>query len=401
MISLTQRRPRLLAIGRTARVHAVLLFLIAGNVFDMGGAVGVKYVSYACAAVCGIPELFRVRAPAGELLSVWLLFAVWPAFALARGIFAGAQIGLAVSQSTAFAAALLFYFLLNGRRGMWALRALYGSLFALALTSAALVALGLAMPGNPVFAAVMGYLSSDPGHGYFGMRMLGPVVYPNVYFRATLFFVPAAVYYLFTGRAWRALALAAALLVCLSKAGVLIVLAFFAGYALLQRKAPLFQRAGVLAALAAGAFALSQVSPAYLDLISSAVTGQSDTASLRVRHLGSVVDLFAENPAYLLLGAGAGTEFYSEGAGGWVANIEIDHINAARKFGAPWLLALGIVVLLSVWRLLRSGSPEKRAAALALAASFVAAGTNPVLLSPVSLMLIVASLRASGERDDV
>ena len=121
----------------------------------------------------------------------------------------------------------------------------------------------------------MGYFSSDPGHGYFGMRMMGPALIPNVYFRATLFYVPAAVYYLITGRVWRALALAFALLVCLSKAGLLITLAFFAVYLLLQRRAGIVQKALVLAAVAAGAVALAQVSPTYLNLIFSSATGES------------------------------------------------------------------------------------------------------------------------------
>lgn len=282
---------------------------------------------------------------------------------------------------------------------MWALRVLFATLFALALFSIAFVLLGLMLPGNGIFNAIMGYLSSDPGHGYFGMRMMGPALIPNVYFRATLFYVPAAVYYLITGRAWRALALAFALLVCLSKAGLLITLAFFAVYLLVQRRAGIVQKAVVLAAVAAGGVALAQVSPTYLNLILSSATGESETVALRVRHLGSVVDLFADHPEYLILGAGAGTEFYSEG-GGWMANIEVDHLNAARKFGLPWLLAFTALVFTAAWRLFRSGDAEKRAVAAAVVASFLAAGTNPVLLSPVSLMIIVAALRASGVADD-
>ncbi len=396
-------RPRAITFDRTLRtlrIRAVLLFLIAANVFDMGGVVGVKYVSYACALLFALPELFHVRAPRGELLAVWLLFAVWPTYALARGIYAGADIGLAVSQSTAFAAALLFYFLLSGNRSMWALRVLFATLLALAVFSMAFMLLGLTLPGNGIFNAIMGYFSSDPGHGYFGMRMMGPALIPNVYFRATLFYVPAAVYYLITGRVWRALALAFALLVCLSKAGLLITLAFFAVYLLLQRRAGIVQKALVLAAVAAGAVALAQVSPTYLNLIFSSATGESETVALRVRHLGSVVDLFADNPEYLILGAGAGTEFYSEGEGGWVANIEVDHLNAARKFGLPWLLVFTALVFTAAWRLFRSGDSEKRAVAAAVTASFLAAGTNPVLLSPVSLMIIMAALRASGVADD-
>ena len=117
-------RPRAITFDRTLRtlrIRAVLLFLIAANVFDMGGVVGVKYVSYACALLFALPELFHVRAPRGELLAVWLLFAVWPTYALARGIYAGADIGLAVSQSTALGRAPV-YFLLSGT-GAWALSA--------------------------------------------------------------------------------------------------------------------------------------------------------------------------------------------------------------------------------------------------------------------------------------
>ena len=37
----------------------------------------------------------------------------------------------------------------------------------------------------------------NPRMGYFGIKNIGGVLFPGVYFRATLFFVPAFVFYLF------------------------------------------------------------------------------------------------------------------------------------------------------------------------------------------------------------
>ena len=60
------------------------------------------------------------------------------------------------------------------------------------------------MPDSAVGSGVFEMLSSLQGQeSYFGGELMGDVTVP-VYFRSTLFLVPACVYFLFVGKVWRA-----------------------------------------------------------------------------------------------------------------------------------------------------------------------------------------------------
>jgi hypothetical protein len=75
-----------------------------------------------------------------------------------------------------------------------------------------------------------------------------------------------------------------------------------------------------------------------------------------------------------------------------LSNIELDHLNAIRKFGLPWFFVFTASVLTLSSKLFRSSVPDGRIIGLALLALFIAAGTNPVLLSPVFLMFLAMAL---------
>jgi len=121
------------------------------------------------------------------------------------------------------------------------------------------------------------------------------------------------------------------------------------------------------------------------------VTGESETALIREGHIDSILKLFARNPHYLVLGQGVGLPFFSSGEAGDVQNIEVDHLNTIRKFGLPWFLGFSALVFLPAWNLISSGGMEMRAFGFALISAYLAAGTNPVLTSPLFILLMVAS----------
>src|SRR5207302_10555674 len=77
------------------------------------------------------------------------------------------------------------------------------------------------------------FTSLHEQEGYFGTRSLGELgSVPSIYFGATLFLVPAFVYYLFAGKALRAGVLLLAIGLAFSKAGISIALAFGAIYSI-------------------------------------------------------------------------------------------------------------------------------------------------------------------------
>jgi len=123
-------------------------------------------------------------------------------------------------------------------------------------------------------------------------------------------------------------------------------------------------------------------------------SGQSDTAVVRLGHIDSVLRLWARNPHYLIVGQGVGVPFYTSGESEFVQNIEVDHLNAIRKFGLPWFVGFTGIIFYSAWKLIKANRPEMQACGFALVSMYFAAGTNPVLVSPLFIILMTLSFFA-------
>jgi hypothetical protein len=103
------------------------------------------------------------------------------------------------------------------------------------------------------------------------------------------------------------------------------------------------------------------------------------------------VRLFSEHPAYLIIGQGVGVPFFSSGESSYVQNIEVDHLNTVRKFGLPWFVGFSGIVFFSAWKLIKASCAEMEACGFALVSMYFAAGTNPVLTSPLFVILMTLS----------
>jgi hypothetical protein len=385
----------------------VVLFLFLANIYDMGGTLGIKYVSFfvASGAIVTAATWFDLSIP--EILVGVGLFVIWPTWSLLYGVAQGADLSLAVSQVTPFLFACVLAVLLPAIDARSSLRMLYWSIFSLAIVIVGLFAVLLAAPQSGLGAWVMAFLGRfQEQEGYFGTAFTEGIESPIIYFRAALFLVPTFVYLLYTGKTFRALLVLLALALSLSKAGVLISLVFllvfpFGDFLAGKWRSPNANIATVVFGpakkiLPIGIIALMSIgfllwSPNFGNQMWAALTSESETALVRKGHIESVIELFHRHPGYLLTGQGAGTSFFSVGELNEVTNIEVDHLNTIRKFGLPWFIAFSCVVLYVAKKLIRDGQTERRAFGFALVSSYLASGTNPVLVTPLFIMLMVAS----------
>jgi len=375
---------------------ASLAFLFAANTLDMGGAMGLKYASYIPAAILGGIGLGRVRLDLRAANRLLFLFLAYPFFAFFLGIAAGSDPLLAASQITPFfPAVLLFAFLLQLEPGdVRPYRIFCWSVFSLSLVVIVIFPLLLWFPDRAPVAHLLEALSS-PRIGFFGTRKTGELDLPGTYFRATLFLVPAFAYFHLTGRKAAAWLSFLGLALSLSRAGILLCVALYAGNAMHRGKfAPML---GAVAGAAAVHFLFPDLARYALEAFSL----KGETTQVRLRHLDSLLTLFDENPLRLLFGQGAGAEFFSAGAGAEVANIEIDHFNAIRKFGLIWFLPFLYLLIRTATKLIGGGTPEKSAIGVSLVLMFLAAGTNPVFVSPLFFLAFVAALHAAQEEPTV
>jgi len=398
--SLPKGNPRRAALlGLTA-----LVFLFAANIYDPGGALGVKYVATVLVCLSCIGTIRYVDLSAREMAAGLLLFVVWPAWEFLYGAARGGDVTVAVTQVTPFLFVLPLAFLLPAVDRHTPLRLFYACVLSLAIFIVVSFGLVFLMPDSAVGSKLFEALSGLQGQeGYFGSELQGDVTVPVLYFRSTLFLVPACVYFLFVEKIWRAGIIFLALGLTWSKSGMFIALAFGLVFFVLKLTSrevlPHDRTTGVarftmrkillpvvlLSAIAA--FILSSF-PWFFDHILDTAAGESDTAQIRVGHYHSIMDLFARNPDYLLIGQGAGTSFYSTGESNYVRIIEIAHLDAIRKFGFPWFLGFSALVFYVSWKLIKTKEMEARGAGFALVSMYIAGGTNPVLLSPLFIILL-------------
>jgi len=374
----------------------ILLFFFLANIFDFGGAIGIKYFSY-------IPIFLfflffnRRIGNKGDFLILFFLFLVFPFWFLIVGIINGADFLLAFSQITPFFAGFLFLLFSNLISPKKIINSLYFSVFILSLSIILLFFVFLLMP-SLLYSSFFNFLL-NPRMGYFGTRFLGELKIPIVYFRATLFLVPAYVFFLFQKQYTHALICCIAMILAFSKASILLAL-FFGGIFLIKIRTSFFSK---LILIIAPFFLLCSIKfffPVWLDEIIHSITGESNTMQVRIIHFISYLDFLKDNPLLLISGQGAGSLFFTDAVGGLVSNIEIDHINSIRKFGLIWFAFFSFYVFFIAYSLIKKKVLLFNATGWALLSSFIASGTNPVLISPVFFILFVSSIRMMRCKDD-
>lgn len=395
-------------------VMLALGFLFVANTYDPGGTFRVKYVATFLVSLACVWTARYVDFSAGELVVGLLLFFVWPCWALLLGAARNGDMTVAVAQVTPFLFVLPLALLLPAVDRHMPLRLFYACVFSLAIFVAVSFGLVFLMPDSAVSSRLFEMLSTlQEQEGYFGSERMGDVTVPLLYFRSTLFLVPACVYYLFVGKVWRAGIIFLALGLTWSKSGLFITLVFGLVFLVLK----LASRAGssrgrtrsargstnlriLLPVVLLSGIALFFLSsfPGFFDQILDTAAGESHTALVRIGHYHSIMDLFDRNPDYLLIGQGAGTSFFSSGESGYVRNIEITYLDGIRKFGLPWFLAFSSLVFYSSWRLIRAKEMEVRGFGFALVSMYIAGGTNPVLFSPLFIILLTLCYFAQRPR---
>jgi hypothetical protein len=380
--------------GRDRIEQFVLAFLAAANVFDMGGSFGLKYASYVLCALFLVLRIREIHMPRRVFLVCVVLFLIWPLISAIRGVGQGGDLGRALQRITAFLPALLVLpVVVSSRQPRFLVDAVMGSLLAMAVVMICFFCVLLVLPDLPHAREMMASLR-DQGQGYFGVRSIGSIVIPNVYFTATLFLVPACVWFLFCRRYLASGLCFMALVLGFSRSGVL--LAAIVCFSHLFIFASLRVRTGLLCVLGliifllwrnAELLQLGSVLGMYLDVL----TGQGASAAVRGGHFQSIVGLLADDPIALWLGQGAGVAFFSTGTNAFVTAVELDHLDAIRTYGLIWFIAFTIVVLRAVGVGMHLQSEEARGLRVAVLAGFFAAGTNPVLINPLFCMLVAAS----------
>jgi hypothetical protein len=357
--------------------------------FDSGGDFGLR----ALILPIGLMGLilnngFRIT---NTLILIFTLLVVWPIISLGIGISNGADLEVALSQYKGLFFGFLMVAVLSSVESDKMLDIFTYSIVAIALF-VDIISAGLLLGFS--WAETILSLLAPLGGGYFGYMPIGGILIPNIYFKSTLFFVPAFWVLLRKDRLMMAALIFISTIFAISKTAIiscvliLVASVFFNNNSKKRLYVFIFL---VLAAL----YVVNHPIYSKLEEISS---GESVTVSIRQDHIGSLINYWSENPIDFIIGSGLGSTFFSVGAGEYVNAIELDHLNIIRKHGIIWFgLFMALTVYISTV-LIRSGDRNSRTLGVALGIAFIVAGTNPVLLTPIFFVLLGISLGSINQK---
>ena len=375
-----------LRLARSSLENVLIAAMFMAVALDMGGQIGARDIVLSIGAVMLI-IVRRIVIPR-QFALLFALLVVYPTFLLLVGVLKNADHSVAVSQYKSTVLAFILLVILSNSPYAILAKILYYSISFTALI-AVVLAISLSLDIN-VFDGLIGRLHEESA-GYFGLRGVGEFNIPIIYFKATLFYVPAALYFLFRGSIFVYFICVMGLVAATSKAGMLFVLIATIIF--------LFYKGNILSKILIGVFVslllLFVFQSQIIRLFYEMQEGYDSTIQVRIGHMSSIRQLFSDHPLEFLFGFGLGTEFYSEGVGQYVTNIEVDHLNCIRKYGLIWsCIFFGIVLHTSI-RSMKSHVKEIRVLGVCLISAFIVAGTNPVLISPVFFLILLVTILAN------
>ena len=382
-----------LTINRTRFTNLLVGAMFLSVAIDMGGDFGLRNIIFPICALL-LMAINGLTFPRAWLFP-FVVLVIYPTLSLFIGLSSDAKFSIAFSQYQSTMLAFLLYILVSRLPYQTTTTTLLNSLFFVALLAVGL-AIGLVLGVSPVLKVLS--LMAEKGGGYFGERG-GTIeeLIPNVYFKATLFFVPSFFIALFARKYLIAFVLFFALVAAVSKTGMVVAGLLSVAYLLRNSKRKEFF-IGSFVLILVIVFVLR--SPIYF-YFEEMFQNKSITLDTRAGHFKSLITLWENNLLQLFFGFGLGTSFYSSGAGAVVSNIELDHLNIIRKYGLFWAGLFFVWVLSVSLKAIKNNSSDVRCLGWALLIAFVVAGTNPVMISPVFFLfmfLTVAANHQSGIR---
>ena len=390
--------------------RVVVALMMFAAIFDFGGGFGIRYASTFLGIAYVIVNYRDLTFSPEEFLILFAIFILVPTWSLLNGVMNNGNLAIAQSQVTPFAAGIILFFLLSQGGSQYAIETFFRALTALAAFSCFMIVYGIVFPGTLLIESFIDFMRTENDiHGKFGVRVLGRYTFYGVYFKATLFYVAGFIYALYREKWGSVLLFLSALVLTVSKAGIALCVFFAIWYALtvksLQRRITFATAITAIVALTVS-FVNIEIINSYFDYLSATFRGEAITSKVRIGHWKSFVDLMQENPLYLIWGQGTGTQFVSLGeaarSGGRahaVYNIELDHVDSLRQFGLPWFLGFSaLTAYVSLELVWNRKSGEEKGLGYAMGGLFIAAGTNPVLITPLFMMLLAAYYHYSRGR---
>lgn len=389
--SLNARAPDLVMTDMSLSIEQISRFIYAAVVgslvLDIGGAFGLKYTVSALLLVWVLVLIAKtgIRRDLSIEFGVLLYFGLSLCYSLFRGIELSDIYG---QLSFVVYFTLLFVTLTIPRRETeqsFRRMMIFASLIVIGTFTSILL--------FPVSAVAWNFLGDNYRLGYLGLQSIGDLTLPNVYYRWSMWLVPAFIVCI--GRHSRAAVLIGlAALITLSTSVIVFtllgagLLAFVFG-SQFSKNLRSMTVVAILAVVILVVFeSVFSVSGDLYQNIVSKFSASSVSTSVKIGHIEGVMQSMQSSIPNMLFGTGVGSEFFSPGVDGYLVNIEVSHFNFVRQFGLIGGAVFFGYVFYVVFCAYRTDALGKRWS-IGLLMLFIAAGTNPLLMSPVFMVVLV------------
>lgn len=355
---------------------------------DIGGGVGIKYVAIsllmiwatALIAIYGVHKKFL-----NEIGVIIFFFAASVWYAVIRGV----DIKNAISESTYVIFFIFFVVIQKVPREVASelfVKVIVTGSFLIIFTFVLLYTI-------PSSIELFGKLGKTYRLGFLGFQEIAGTVFPNVYYRWSMWLIPAFV--LSIGRYNVAsLIIGIACIITLSTSIIFFSLLgaaflFFSMRSLRESNGTAAKTIIILTIIVGlAAIIFPDISSELFDNIASKFSSESQSTSLKLGHIEGIFEALQDSWVNLVFGMGVGSEFYSPGTGTFLINVEVSHFNFVRQYGLLISLLFFGYVFFSIVQAYRTDQLGKRWA-IGLLTLFLAAGTNPLLMSPIFIIVLM------------
>ena len=363
------------------RVSQFLNFIIVLLiVIDMGGELGFRRLAFALLFISVLILIFCSKRKffCISYLIPFVIFILYPTIHLYISFTKNFDIALSISQVSVFYFSFLYFILRVLNPEMDGMKNFnYAFIF---MATFYLIMLLCFFINKGLYFSVTDYIHSK-GAGFAGTRNDSSIQLANVYLKSSLFLIFTFCYYL-KQSTFLAAYIFIGSFITTSKTLFIMQTALLAW----NKKRNIYFLALVLVVFCLIMYFFYDSLLSYIDYILMTLMGKSETVSIRSQHFSDYFHLAGNDLYSLIFGFGPGSTFHSSVFGSNTSNIEIDHINIIRKFGILFFLLFTMLIAFIVLRLRKI---KRYNVATGLLLSFVLAGTNPVLLSPVFFILLI------------
>ncbi|HEF1855179.1 MULTISPECIES: hypothetical protein [Bacillus] len=374
-------------------IYAFFLFCL---ILDFGGAFGIRYSALSLVTFYVLIKMAQgqILIPKNFLITEGFLFLILPLLIVSySAIVYDIPLVNSLGEITSFAIWIIYLILINLESKDELIKPFKktGFICSLIVIFTFILIYCLILLGRLDIVLNLQTMANDFRIGFIGLTPtpggLSYTNYPNVYYRWTMILIPISLLFL-KDKKIKFLLIMTSIFLITSTGVILFALLGLAFYLLIN---------GIIKKQFVNSFVILFLGFLFLLLFSMIIdisnvtdklSSDSFSTSIKLGHIESALTEIFRTPTTFLFGMGLGSTFYTVGINEFTSAIEVSHLNLIRQFGILYFILFCSYIFVVSVKLMKTDDLG-RMLGISLISFFIAAGTNPLLLSPIFILYLV------------